>query len=419
MIDSYRRDLAASIAATMGDYRPDELPLTGVDHVEAWVTQFPGDWQVPILREMDSVLRRTYLSRARHLEFVRRVIHDERLTQGNPQAFWPRTCFLEFSNKGQSQTALLEMYDAELKKLTGIGVRECGGYEDRFIYVDDALFSGTQMRWALINWIGSDAPEDACVDAALQVVCREPLTYLTQRVSKANLESGKHVRLGELVVDKMYQVSLDNGWSGEVLRPREDPGGEPACRLLSELAARGQRVRWRAASTEPTNQVFSSEPGRCLLEQAFLRAGAYIKYELKRDLPPNAWPLGYNPWPSLGFGTLVVTYGNCPNSAPLALWAGDPWYPLFPRRANRPNGAWGSSHVARQTGVEVPVDDFADVDYSGVDEDDYGCEEDQDDYGVTSAEGEYEDEAEDEDEEESNEPWGPPGAFFGIAWRRW
>ena len=37
---------------------------------------------------------------------------------------------------------------------------------------------------------------------------------------------------------------------------------------------------------------------------------------------------------SLGFGSLVVTFRNCPNNAPLALWAGDPWYPLFPRRTN-------------------------------------------------------------------------------------
>ncbi len=37
---------------------------------------------------------------------------------------------------------------------------------------------------------------------------------------------------------------------------------------------------------------------------------------------------------TLGFGSLVVTFRNCPNNAPLALWVGDPWYPLFPRTTN-------------------------------------------------------------------------------------
>jgi hypothetical protein len=37
---------------------------------------------------------------------------------------------------------------------------------------------------------------------------------------------------------------------------------------------------------------------------------------------------------TLGFGSLIVTFRNCPNNTPLALWAGDPWYPLFPRITN-------------------------------------------------------------------------------------
>ena len=45
-------------------------------------------------------------------------------------------------------------------------------------------------------------------------------------------------------------------------------------------------------------------------------------------------PLGNMVLETFGFGALVVTFRNCPNNAPLALWAGDPWYPLFPRKTN-------------------------------------------------------------------------------------
>lgn len=45
-------------------------------------------------------------------------------------------------------------------------------------------------------------------------------------------------------------------------------------------------------------------------------------------------PLGNMILETLGFGSTIVTFRNCPNNAPLAFWAGDPWYPLFPRKTN-------------------------------------------------------------------------------------
>jgi hypothetical protein len=45
-------------------------------------------------------------------------------------------------------------------------------------------------------------------------------------------------------------------------------------------------------------------------------------------------PLGHMTLVTLGFGSLIVTYRNCPNNAPLALWVDHPWYPLFPRTTN-------------------------------------------------------------------------------------
>ena len=56
-------------------------------------------------------------------------------------------------------------------------------------------------------------------------------------------------------------------------------------------------------------------------------------------------PLGYSLFDP-GFGSMFVTYRNCPNNCPLALWYGNPeypsnhpfsrWYPLFPRKTYDP-----------------------------------------------------------------------------------
>lgn len=86
--------------------------------------------------------------------------------------------------------------------------------------------------------------------------------------------------------------------------------------------------------------VFSSEEGRQLLEREFLLAGMRIRSFCKN--PSNVLrPLGFSHF-GLGFGSMIVTYRNCPNNAP---WpsggeipeasAGHPlskWYPLVPRK---------------------------------------------------------------------------------------
>jgi hypothetical protein len=89
----------------------------------------------------------------------------------------------------------------------------------------------------------------------------------------------------------------------------------------------------RTAGNLGENQFFSSEAGRHLLEQEFLKTGLYIRSRCPH-LNTYQRPLGNMVLDTLGFGSLFVTFRNCPNNCPLALWAGEPWYPLFPRKIN-------------------------------------------------------------------------------------
>lgn len=79
--------------------------------------------------------------------------------------------------------------------------------------------------------------------------------------------------------------------------------------------------------------IFSNDANRQLLEQEFLKAGIQIR-QMCPHLGVTQRPLGHMSLDTLGFGSLLVTFRNCPNNAPLALWAGDPWIPLFPRTTN-------------------------------------------------------------------------------------
>lgn len=82
------------------------------------------------------------------------------------------------------------------------------------------------------------------------------------------------------------------------------------------------------------NSIFIDEENRCILEEQFVKAGLRI---LNTITNKGSWkPLGLEGFDSYGFGSTIITYRNCPNIAPLALWWGDQtdsnsWYPLVPR----------------------------------------------------------------------------------------
>ena len=80
-------------------------------------------------------------------------------------------------------------------------------------------------------------------------------------------------------------------------------------------------------------KLYSGEEGRNVLEQQFLIKGTEIRKQSPR-LNDYQRPLGNMVLKTLGFGALSVTFRNCANNCPLALWAGDPWHPLFPRKTN-------------------------------------------------------------------------------------
>ena len=84
--------------------------------------------------------------------------------------------------------------------------------------------------------------------------------------------------------------------------------------------------------------VFSSVDNRNIVEREFLLKGIELA---KHSHDNGIYPLGFNSWPSFGFGSFCATHMNISNTSPLVLWWGniekkgdvlDLWYPLLPRR---------------------------------------------------------------------------------------
>lgn len=89
----------------------------------------------------------------------------------------------------------------------------------------------------------------------------------------------------------------------------------------------------RNGSAASSQKVFVDDNHRSTCEEVFLDRGVWIRDQCPR-LTKYQRPLGNYVLETPGFGATFVTFRNCPNNAPLVFWAGDPWYPLFPRDTN-------------------------------------------------------------------------------------
>ncbi len=330
-----REQLLASISNVIGDYRQGEIRPRTLEDVDRWVRQFREPAQQAILEEMDYVLGKVYVSRQDCLNALASIVISDKLALPSPAEFWQKANFLRIQDKGESQRVMLGLFEDVLKKEIGLSLDACGSADGPYFYLDDCIFTGTHVRWNLIDWAKSaNAPAAAKVHILSIAHHRGRINYTANRIG----QEAKNVNK-EITVEKWWRflALADNscGEESDCLHPTHFPTDDPNVQhLLNLLVEQGHPARLRTMRTTDSNVVFSSEEGRDVLEQEFLRAGARIKFELCPHLQANQWPLGYDVFKCAGFGSLLVTFRNCPNNCPLALWADGPWFPLFPRKTN-------------------------------------------------------------------------------------
>lgn len=324
-----RVELLTSIAATIADYREGDLARPTPEYVDRWISQFEESKQVQILKEMDHVLKKTYFTRQNAREFLAGLVKAEKLVGADPCAFWKSVTFLDIQGGGASQKEMLALFDQELSKACGVTTAVCGSADNTFVYLDDAMFTGNRVRQDLTNWIANSAPLEATVHVIAMALHTGGQFYANQRLTEVASQSKKEIgitwwRSIELEDRKAYTSSSD------VLRPMALPVDDE---VTAYVAAMTYPPHLRVGNQIGGNNLFSSSEGRHLLEQEFLKAGVRIR-GMCPHLTAVQRPLGHMTLQTLGFGSLIVTFRNCPNNTPLALWAGDPWVPLFPRITN-------------------------------------------------------------------------------------
>ncbi len=332
-----RQQALSSIVNTIGDYRLGEVERPTPDHVDRWASQFDEAVQLPLLRELDHVLKETYFSRAFISQFLEKLVTTEKLAGTDPSGFWRSANFLDIQQNGHSQEEMLQVFTGSLQARCGLRPEECGSDGGPYIYLDDVLFSGNRVSSDLSEWLAQDAPTNTTVHI-VAIATHTLGEYLAPKyLRKTAAAAGKAMDL------KVWRaVAFENRKayrnSSEVLWPAVVPADQELQAYMAEEQKFPFEPRQPGGTLE--HNMFSSEQGRQLLERELLLAGVRIR-SLCQNPSRAMRPLGFSHF-GLGFGSMIVTFRNCPNNCPLALWWGDPdagassplsrWYPLLPRK---------------------------------------------------------------------------------------
>ncbi len=325
-----RQELLQSIANTISDYREGELQAPTPEHVERWVLQFDAAVQDDILTELNHTLARSYITGNMARAFIRDLVSNENIAGQNACTFWNGVRFLDIQGGGNSQHELLQMFNEILQELCQLSINDCGADPAAFLYLDDGIFSGNRVLSDLRTWVRDAAPNVATVHIVVIALHRGGQYYITSRIGEFSRELGKTItlrwwRVAEIEDRRAYTNNSD------VLRPTQLPDDQETVAYFRNFV---HPLVFRQPGQLGGMEFFSSEAGRSLLEQEFLKAGVRIRSQ-NPNLTPYMRPLGNSVLETPGFGSLLVTFRNCPNNCPLVFWAEGNWYPLFPRRANR------------------------------------------------------------------------------------
>jgi hypothetical protein len=269
------------------------------------------------------------------LRFLSELVTEQKLAGAAPCAYWSKANFLRLQqNDGHSQEEMLELFGECLREQCGLNLDSCGDAGGEYVYLDDAIFSGSRVGNDLSPWIEAEAPDNTILHVVVMAIHNSGEYQAGKRLRKAVSDSGKKVE-----IKYWREVTVENRKAyknkSEVLWPATIPDDDQVQAYLNQPHKFPFEARKPGGALGP----FSSEEGRQLLERELLIAGVGIR-ALCMNPKDIMRPLGFSAF-GLGFGSMIVTFRNCPNNCPLALWWGDPeatsgplshWYPLFPRK---------------------------------------------------------------------------------------
>lgn len=330
-----RKDNLESLSKIISDYRQGEVNPRTPELIDAWLEQFPNSLQEPILEALTEILPKTYISRDVFKEFLEALAINKKISPGTPsEDYWKQVNLLSIQQGGNSQTDILSIFDEVLQETHGFSLTDTGSEEGDYIYLDDCVGTGSRVRSDICSWLETDTPNKMKLHIITPILYQGSW-WIDRKIEETAKANKKTLTIKKWRLDD-FEMENRRGYrnTSDVLWPTEIPDISAVQAYAKWLEGKGYPVTLRQQLEKFTSKIFKNEEQRNLLEQAFLTRGCQIRQECT-SLPDHARPLGYHNLDCFGFGSMFITYRNCPNNCPLALWVQQAEYPaLFPRKTN-------------------------------------------------------------------------------------
>jgi len=334
------QDLAKHLARLIEDYRVGEIPPRTADVVEAWIQQFPSKEQDPLLDALIHVFENTYISRSKMKSFLGELANSRNISKGkDPKEFWKSANLLNIQKGGNSQSDILALFDEVLQRVHNLKAADVGSQDGSFFYLDDCIGTGNRVRHDIAAWLESANLPDEIDLHIITAVLFNGSYWIESKLKETATAKGKNITITKWRLDT-FQMENRRAYrnNADVLWPTAIPDDTAVQAYAEQLRRLGHPPTLRS-HTAAVPSFYKNSEQKELLERLFLVRGCEIRQD-NSYLPDNVRPLGYHNLDCFGFGSLFVTYRNCPNNCPISLWVQQAdSVTLLPRKTNRQSAA--------------------------------------------------------------------------------
>lgn len=235
---------------------------------------------------------------------------------------------------GKSQSELLQLTDEILQEDCHLTIKQCGG-DQVYVYIDDGIFTGTQVIRDITNWLQKEKVKPGCQIYVYHVAQHN---YGFRNFKKIFLDLGQMYGV-HIISDQSIKINSTKlpGYNPEVAWPIEEGCMENSrvkvyCERLKiehikaienkcsseELEEKVRfwtRCLFRQVTKTMSDHLCTNFKSRDILEHVFLDTGIKLINEAKNP-EEDIRPLGYEKLQTLGSGSFFITYRNIANNCP-------------------------------------------------------------------------------------------------------
>ena len=339
----------------LSNFRKDELEMK-IDkkHIEKWLSQFTEDKREVILDETLHIFDKWYFNRNDISNCIDRILQYlcNKYALSEVELI-KKIVFIDEQQEGTSQKRILDIVRETINERHDLNLNTTISPEFKlYVYLDDGLYSGKRVRNDIIKLI-DQLSEGSNIDAFFIVAGAQGIDYAKKilrdkainKYITINLESIYRLEnyrspFVEYEIDGSYTEHYSQEYT--CLWPMPHLSNDPIIQEYEmNIKKRNnyEKMLYRDRRWYADKGIFTSEHNREVVEKEFLLKGI----DIVNSCSTKMYPLGFNLWPSFGFGSFTANDFNISNTCPLVLWWGnvkkkndslDLWYPLLPRRVN-------------------------------------------------------------------------------------